>query len=76
MEREREIARNYMKIPKQYRHEHVSCLPIELEHEVMKEVKKAIDTLLLTDEEKQNAIESADCEKLCNLTDTIEIEFV
>lgn len=65
-----------MKIPKQYRHEYVSCLPIDLEHAVMEEVKKAINTLLLTDEEKQEAIENANNEKVCNLTDTIEIQFV
>ena len=65
-----------MKIPKQYKYEYVSCLPIELESQIMEEVKKEIETLLLTDEEKKEAIENANNEKVCNLTDTIKIEWV
>ena len=65
-----------LKIQKQYMYEYVSCLPIELQSQIMKEVKKEIETLLLTDEEKQEAIESANNEKMCNLTDTIKIEWV
>ena len=65
-----------MKINKQYKHEYVSCLPSELESKIMNEVKKTVTTLPLTDEEKQEAIESANNEKVCNLTDTIEIEFI
>ena len=65
-----------LKIPKQYRNEYVSCLPIELESQLMEEVKKEIKTLVITEEEKQEAIENANNEKVCNLTDTINIKFV
>lgn len=65
-----------LEIPKQYKHEYVSCLPIELESQIMEEVKKEIRTLFLTDEEKQEAIENANNEKVCNLTETINIKFV
>ena len=65
-----------LKIQKQYKHEYVSCIPIELEKSIMEEVKKVIDTLLLSDSEKKEAIENAQCEKVCNLTDTIQIKWV
>ena len=65
-----------LKIPKQYKYEYVSCLPIELESQTMEEVKKEIKTLLLTEEEKQKAIENANNEKVCNLTETSNIKFV
>lgn len=65
-----------MKIPKTYRHEYVCCLPKELEIAIMKAVKVEITTLLLTDEEKADAIENANCSKVCDLTDTIKIEFI
>ena len=65
-----------IKIPQKYSHEYVCCLPVELEQAIMEEVKKEIETLLLTDGEKQEAIENANNEKVCNLTDTIDIEFV
>lgn len=65
-----------LKIPKQYKYEYVSYLPIELESQIMEEVKKEIKTLLLTEEEKQEAIENANNEKVCNLTETINIKFV
>ena len=55
-----------MKINKQYKHEYVSCLPEELENKIMNEVKKVVSTLLLTDEEKQEAIENANNERVCN----------
>ena len=42
----------------------------------MGEVIKVIDTLILSDSEKKEAIENAQCEKVCNLTDTIQIEWV
>ena len=65
-----------MKIPKQYKYEYVSCLPEKLESQVMQEVKKEVTNLFLTDSEKQEAIENANNEKICNLTDTINIEFI
>ena len=42
----------------------------------MTEIKKVVSTLLLTDTEKQEAIENANNSKVCDLTDTIEIEFI
>lgn len=65
-----------MLIPKQYKREYVCFLPVELEKEIMTEVKKEIAKLHLSDLEKEEAIESANNEKVCNLTDTIKIEFV
>lgn len=65
-----------MLIPKQYRHEYVCCLPIELEQGIMSEVKKEITSLYLSDLEKQEAIENANNEKVCNLTETINIKFI
>ena len=65
-----------IKIPQKYSHEYVCCLSIELEQSIMQEVKKEVANLFLTDSEKQEAIENANNEKLCNLTDTINIEFI
>lgn len=65
-----------MKISKKYQFEYVCCLPIVLEKAVMTEVKKSISELLLSDEEKQEAIENANCSKVCDLEDTIQIEYV
>lgn len=65
-----------LKINKEYSHEYVCCLPKLLSCEVMNEVSKAVSVLWLTDSEKGDAIKNAYNEKLCNLTDTIEIEFI
>ena len=65
-----------LKINKSYAHEYVCCLPKSLSCEVINEVKKAVSALHLTDIEKKEAVENAECEKLCNLTDTIEIQFI
>lgn len=65
-----------IKLNKKYKYEYVACLPIELENRIMIEIKKAVAPLLLTEKEKQEAIECAECEKICNLTETIDIEFV
>ncbi len=65
-----------LKINKLYAHEYVCCLPKSVSNEIMYEVKKAISALHLTDNEKIESVENAECEKLCNLTDTIEIEFI
>ena len=67
---------NAIKIPKQYSREYVCCLPKQLESKIMRKIKKAISSLLLTDFEKQEAIENAYNEKVANLTDTIKIEWV
>lgn len=64
-----------IKINQSLSHEYVCCLPQEIESTIMQEVKKEISTLLLTDIEKQEAIENANNSKVCELTDTIEIEF-
>lgn len=65
-----------MKINKKNQHENVSCLPKELELAIMKEVKKEVSSLLLSDSEKKKAIENANNSKVCDLEDTIKIEYV
>ena len=65
-----------IKINKELSHEFVCYLPQELEAKIMKEVRKEIATLLLTEDEKQEAIQNANDSKLCDLTDTITIEFI
>lgn len=64
-----------MKIQRKFTHEYVCCLPKDIESELMKEVKEVISTLLLTEEEKENAIDNANNSKVCDLTDTVEIDF-
>lgn len=63
-------------IPKQYAHKYVSCLPESLENVIMNAVRKAVSGLHLTESEKADAIENANCSKVCDLTDTINIKFV
>lgn len=65
-----------MKIPKQYQFEYVSCLPQTLEKQIMIVVSTNISQLLLNKEEKQEAIENVKCSKMCDLEDTIQIEYV
>lgn len=65
-----------MKILKKYQHEYISCLPQFLENQIMIEIKKNISQLLLNKEEKQEAIENANYSKVCDLEDTIHIEYV
>ncbi|MBD5534531.1 MAG: hypothetical protein HDQ99_02505 [Lachnospiraceae bacterium] len=65
-----------MKIPKQYQFEHVSCLPPTLEKAIMTAVRKNVSKLLLNKEEKQEAIENANGSKVCELEDTIKIQYV
>lgn len=64
-----------MKISKIYQHEYVSCLPQSLENKIMTEIKRNISQLL-SKEETQEAIENANCSKVCDLEDTIQIQFV
>lgn len=64
-----------MNIPKKYKFKYVCCLPKDLEVAIMKRVKKAIYSLLLSEEEKQQALEDANCSKVCDLTETIDICF-
>lgn len=65
-----------IKILKQYANEYVACLPVSCETEIMDEVINTIHELHLSEEKKAAAIEDANNEKVCNLTDTIEIEFI
>lgn len=65
-----------MKIPKIYQHEYVSCLPQSLENKIMTEIKRNISQLFINKEEMQEAIENANCSKVCDLEDTIRIQFV
>lgn len=65
-----------MNIEKIYMHTYVCCLPKTMEAKIMKAVRKKISSLLLSEEEKQAAIKNAQIEKVCNLTDTINLRFV
>lgn len=65
-----------IKILKQYANEYVACLPVSYEKEIMNTVTNAVHELYLFEEKKAAAIEDANNEKVCNLTDTIEIEFI
>lgn len=65
-----------MKIPKIYSGEYLCCLPPELYRSIIGAVELAISKLYLSESEKQNAIYNANCEKLYNLTDTINIVFI
>lgn len=62
-----------VKIPRTYSHEYVCCLPLALEKRIMAAVKKEISSLLLSDEEKAEAVGDAAHSKVCDLTDTINI---
>ena len=66
-----------IKLEEKYLHGYYLCqLPQDKQDEIMAEVKRVVDTLLLDEDEKQEAIENAECEKICNLTDTIDFEWV
>ena len=65
-----------MKIPRKYQHEYICCLPQSLESQIMTEVRRNISELLLNKEEKQEAIENSHSSKVCDLEDTIQIEYV
>ena len=65
-----------MKIHRKYQHEYICCLPQSLEKQIMTEVRRNISELLLNKEEKQEAIENANCSKVCDLEDTIKIQSV
>ena len=65
-----------MKIPRKYQHEYIVCLPGALENQVREEVKGVIFKLLLNKEEKEEALINAMCSKVCDLEDTIRIEYM
>ena len=65
-----------MEISKIYSGEYLCCLPPELYRLIIDAVEIAISKLYLSEDEKQNAIYNANCEKLYNLTDTINLIFV
>lgn len=64
-----------MNIPKKFKYEYVCCLPKDLEAAIMERVEKAIHSLLLSEEEKKQALEDANTSKVCDLTETIDICF-
>ena len=64
-----------MSIPKKFKYEYVCCLPKKLEAAIMKRVEEKIHSLLLSETEKEQALENANCSKVCDLTETIEICF-
>ena len=65
-----------MKIPREYQHEYIVCLPESLESQVMTEVKNTISELFLNKEEKEEAYVNALCSKVCDLEDLIELKYV
>ena len=65
-----------IKFLKQYTNEYVACLPASYEKEIMNTVTNAVHELHLSEKEKAIAIKNANNEKVCTLTDTIEIEFI
>ena len=65
-----------MRIPKKFRFEYVACLPLHMETSTMKEVRQNISGLFLSKKEKQEAVKNAACSKVCDLEDTINIEYV
>lgn len=65
-----------IKIPKKYQFEYVCCLPEEIEEMIMTAVKRTINKLLLTKEEKQESVENANLSKTCNLEDLIRIDYI
>lgn len=65
-----------MRIPKIYRGEYLCCLPPELYHSIINAVGTAISKLYLSESDKKEALYNANCEKLYNLTDTINLIFV
>ena len=66
-----------VELKKRYLHGYYLCqLPQEKQNEIMTEIKKVVDTLLLDKRKKEEAIKNAECEKICNLTDTIKIKWV
>lgn len=64
-----------MSIPKKFKYEYICCLPKNLEAAIMKRVEEKIHSLLLSEEEKQQALEDANASKVCDLTETIDICF-
>ena len=65
-----------MRIPEKYRELYTCQLPLRLQQSILNAVERALEGSFLTKSEIQEAVESADCEKIKNLTDTIYIEFV
>lgn len=65
-----------MKISKVYRGEYLCCLPPELCRSIIDAVELAISKLYLSDSDKKEALCNANCEKLYNLTDTIDLIFI
>lgn len=64
-----------MVLNKGYSNEYVCCLPSKIEKKIMTAVKETLSTLILSDQEKREAIINANNSKLCDLTDTINLVF-
>ena len=65
-----------MTISKIYSGEYLCCLPPELYRSIIDAVELAISKLYLSDSGKKEALYNANCEKLYNLTDTIDLIFI
>lgn len=62
-------------LSKRYSHEYVCRLPLELEKKVMDAVKEASSSLILSDQERQEAVDNANNSRVCDLTDMIRLVF-
>lgn len=65
-----------MRIPEKYKELYTCQLPLRLQQSILNAVERALEGSFLTESEICEVVESADCEKIKNLTDTIYIEFV
>lgn len=68
------IDENPITIPKRYTQTYVSCLPIELERLITDKVRNNYGYLI--EDDFYTMLDNVLCEKVTNITDTINIEFV
>lgn len=64
-----------IRVPKKYAHEYTCCVPKTIENQIMQAVVLAVTLLRLSDDERADAVECARLERICNLSDTIQIDF-
>lgn len=65
-----------MRIERKYSEMYVCCLPCDIYHTIIDAVELAINQLHISENDKKEALYNANCEKLYNLTDTINLIFV
>lgn len=64
-----------LKVDKEYANRYVGCLPEKVQKEIKDKVEESLNTLSLSKKEKEEALTNAMNSKVCDLTNTIEIEF-